>query len=57
MLSTMMIPFPVVMAPLFVIFVWLGNHTPIQFLGTFKPLWVPQWFGSAFNIFSCANSS
>jgi multiple sugar transport system permease protein len=51
MLSTMMIPFPVVMAPLFVIFVWLGNHTPIQFLGTFKPLWVPQWFGSAFNIF------
>jgi len=26
-------------------------HTPIQFLGTNKPLWVQAWFGSAFNIF------
>jgi multiple sugar transport system permease protein len=26
-------------------------HTPIQFLGTFKPLWLPWWFGTAFNIF------
>jgi multiple sugar transport system permease protein len=51
MLSTMMIPFPVLMTPLFVIFVWLGKHTPIEFMGTFKPLWVPSWFGSAFNIF------
>jgi multiple sugar transport system permease protein len=50
-LSTMMIPFPVVMGPLFVIFIWLGTHTPIQFMGTFKPLWFPQLFGSAFNIF------
>jgi multiple sugar transport system permease protein len=51
MLATMMIPFPVVMAPLFALFGWLGSHTGIQFLGTFKPLWVPAWFGSAFNIF------
>jgi multiple sugar transport system permease protein len=51
MLSTMMIPFPVVMVSLFVLFRWLDTHTPIQFIGTFKPLWVPAWFGSAFNIF------
>jgi multiple sugar transport system permease protein len=50
-LSTMMIPFPVVMGPLFVIFMWLTVHTPLQFMGTFKPLWFPQLFGSAFNIF------
>ena len=50
-LSTMMIPFPVIMGPLFVVFIWLGHHTPIEFMGTFKPLWVPSWFGSAFNIF------
>jgi multiple sugar transport system permease protein len=29
----------------------LTDHTPIQFSGTFKPLWLPAWFGSAFNIF------
>lgn len=51
MLATMMIPFPVTMVSSFVIFRWLGDHTPIQFLGTFKPLWLPAWFGSAFNIF------
>lgn len=51
MLATMMIPFPVVMVPLFALFHWLDAHTPIQFLGTFKPLWLPAWFGSAFNIF------
>ena len=51
MLSTMMIPFPVVMVSLFVLFRWLDTHTPIQFIGTFRPLWVPAWFGSAFNIF------
>jgi multiple sugar transport system permease protein len=47
----MMIPFPVVMVPLFSLFHWLDGHTPIQWLGTFKPLWVPAWFGSAFSIF------
>jgi len=51
MLSTMMIPFPVTMVSLFSIFKWLDDHTFIQWLGTFKPLWVPAWFGSAFNIF------
>jgi multiple sugar transport system permease protein len=51
MLATMMIPFPVTMVSLFAIFRWLGDHTGIQFLGTFKPLWLPAWFGSAFNVF------
>ncbi len=45
MLATMMIPFPVVMVPTYVIFKHLG------WIGTFRPLWVPAWFGSAFNIF------
>ncbi len=44
-LATMMIPFPVVMAPLYVIFKELG------WIGTLRPLWVPAWFGGAFNIF------
>jgi len=51
MLSTMMLPFPVTMVSLFVLFKWLGDATGIAFLGTFKPLWLPAWFGSAFNIF------
>ena len=51
MLATMMIPFPVTMVPLFILFRWLGDHTAIQFLDTLRPLWVPAWFGSAFNIF------
>jgi multiple sugar transport system permease protein len=51
MLSTMMIPFPVTMVPLFSIFVWFGKHTPFPWLGTSKPLWAPAWFGSAFSIF------
>jgi multiple sugar transport system permease protein len=51
MLSTMMIPFPVTMVGLFVVFRKLGDFTGVQFLGTFKPLWLPAWFGSAFNIF------
>jgi multiple sugar transport system permease protein len=51
MLSTMMIPFPVIMVSQFLLFRWLDVHTPFQFLGTFKPLWLPWWFGTAFNIF------
>ena len=51
MLSTMMIPFPVTMVSLFAIFKWLGVIGLGQWLGTFKPLWVPAWFGSAFHIF------
>ncbi|WP_428940462.1 carbohydrate ABC transporter permease [Fontivita pretiosa] len=51
MLSTMMIPFPVLMVPLFAIFRFMGDYTPIQMLGTLRPLWLPAFFGSAFNIF------
>ncbi len=44
-LATMMIPFPVIMVPQYIIFQKLG------WVGTFLPLWVPAWFGAAFNIF------
>lgn len=44
-LATMMVPFPVTMIPLFGVFRELG------WVGTLKPLWVPTFFGSAFNIF------
>ncbi|HVL38554.1 MAG TPA: carbohydrate ABC transporter permease [Fimbriimonadaceae bacterium] len=44
-MATMMVPFPVVMVPIFGLFRELG------WVGTFKPLWVPAWFGSAFSIF------
>lgn len=44
-LATMMIPFPVLMVPLYIIFKWLG------WLGSLTPLWAPAWFGGAFNIF------
>lgn len=46
-----MVPFPVMMVSLFAIFRWLSDHMSVQWMGTFKPLWVPAWFGSAFNIF------
>lgn len=44
-LATMMVPFPVLMVPLYGVFRELG------WVGTLKPLWVPAFFGSAFNIF------
>jgi multiple sugar transport system permease protein len=44
-LATMMIPFPVVMIPVYLLYRDLG------WVGTFKPLWVSSWFGSAFFIF------
>ncbi len=44
-LATMMIPFPVLMGPLYVMYSELG------WVGTFKPLWVQFWFGNAFSIF------
>ncbi len=44
-LATMMVPFPVTMVAIFSVFRDLG------WIGSFKPLWVPAWFGSAFNIF------
>jgi multiple sugar transport system permease protein len=59
MLATIMIPFPVTMVSTFRVFRWMDVHTAawlgpdswLQMLGTFKPLWLPAWFGSAFNIF------
>jgi multiple sugar transport system permease protein len=44
-LATMMVPFPVLMVPIFQLFKELG------WVGTFRPLWVPALFGSAFNIY------
>src|SRR5690606_30521585 len=44
-LGTMMVPFPVLMVPLFALFNKLG------WVGTFRPLWIPAWFGAAFSIF------
>src|SRR3954469_17585533 len=41
MLSTMMVPFPVLMVSLFSIYKWTGDHTPLQMLGTLRPLWLP----------------
>jgi multiple sugar transport system permease protein len=41
----MMVPFPVIMVPTFALFRWLG------WVGTFRPLWVPAFFASAFSIF------
>lgn len=44
-LATMMIPFPVVMVPLYSVFRELG------WIGSLKPLIVPAFFANAFNIF------
>ena len=45
LLATLMIPFPVLMAPMYVIFAKLG------WIGSLKPLWVPAFFANAFNVF------
>ncbi len=50
-LATMMIPGPVLMVPLYTIFKSLG------WVGTLLPLWVPSFFGGAFNIFLMRQSS
>lgn len=44
-LATMMIPFTVIMAPQYLLFKHLG------WIGTFRPLWVPAWFGGGYSIF------
>jgi multiple sugar transport system permease protein len=44
-LGTMMIPFPVLMVPQYAIFRELG------WIGSMKPLWVPAFFASAYNVF------
>jgi len=45
LVGTMMLPGIVSMIPVFIMF------KQIDWVGTFKPLWVPSWFGSAFHIF------
>jgi multiple sugar transport system permease protein len=45
LLATMMIPFPVVMVPVYTLFRELG------WIGSFKPLWVPAFLAGAFNVF------
>lgn len=46
LLATMMVPFPVTMVPLYAVF------RELHWIGTFRPLWVPAWFGaSAFSVF------
>lgn len=45
LLATLMVPFPVLMTPLYVIFAELG------WIGSLKPLWVPAFFANAFNVF------
>jgi len=45
LLATMMIPFPVVMVPLYGFFRALGM------VGTLQPLWVGSFFANAFNVF------
>ena len=45
LLATMMLPGAVTMIPVFLIFKYLG------WVDTLRPLWVPAFFGGAFNIF------
>ena len=44
-LATMMVPFPALMVPLY------GIFRALHMVGTLQPLWLPTFFGSAFNIF------
>ena len=44
-LAVLMVPFPVIMVPIY------GLFRNLCWIGTFRPLWVPAWFGSAFSIF------
>jgi multiple sugar transport system permease protein len=45
LLFTMLVPFPVLLGPLYVMYKELG------WIGTFRPLWVPAWFGHGLSIF------
>ncbi|WP_334077098.1 carbohydrate ABC transporter permease [Paenibacillus sanfengchensis] len=45
LLSTMMLPYPAIMVPQFILF------SKLQWIDTFLPLIVPAFFGSAYNIF------
>jgi multiple sugar transport system permease protein len=51
-LSTLMLPSQVTILPLFILFAkQYHDWTGIQFIGTLKPLIVPNFFGDAFSIF------
>ena len=51
-LSTLMLPAQVTLIPTYIMFYKLGQWTGIPFLDTFRPLWIPAWFGGgAFAIF------
>lgn len=45
LLATMMIPYPVTIIPLYLIFNILG------WIDSFKPLWIQSWFAGAFYVF------
>ncbi len=45
LLATMMIPYPVILVPIYGLFKSLG------WIGTFKPLWAPSFLAGAFNVF------
>ena len=45
LLATMMIPYPIIMVPIFSLFKSLG------WIGTFRPLWTPSFLAGAFNVF------
>ena len=45
LLATMMIPYPVILVPIYGLFKTLG------WIGTFKPLWAPSFLAGAFNVF------
>lgn len=44
-LATMMIPFPVIMVPLYCLYRYIG------LIGTLHPLWIGSFFAGAFNVF------
>lgn len=51
-LGTMMMPAQVTLIPRFIMFHKFGEWTGLQFLNTWRPLWLPSWFGGgAFAIF------
>lgn len=51
-LSTMLMPAQITLIPRFIMFYKFGEWSGVQFLNTFRPLWIPAWFGGgAFAIF------
>ena len=45
LLATMMIPYPIILVPIFTLFKSLG------WIGTLRPLWTPSFLAGAFNVF------